>query len=179
LRIRRDGGIPPSNPYTGTNSDRCNEAGRAASGNNCKETFARGFRNPFRMAFDPDAMNTSFRINDVGGKSWEETDRAQAGSDYGWNLCEGRHDNPYRGGEVNCSGTTYAGPIHEYSHSSGCESITGGVFVPDGFWPTSYDNSTPSGITSATRSSCLRPELATASDESCSQSGWEWADLSR
>ncbi|MBA2713570.1 MAG: PQQ-dependent sugar dehydrogenase, partial [Rubrobacteraceae bacterium] len=139
LRIRRDGGIPTSNPYTGANSGRCNQAGRTASGNNCKETFALGFRNPFRLAFDPDAAGTSFRINDVGGESWEEIDRAQAGADYGWNLCEGRHDNPYRSGAVNCSGDTYTGPIHEYSHGSGCESITGGAFVPDGSWPTSYD----------------------------------------
>jgi hypothetical protein len=34
---------------------------------------------------------------------------------------------------------TYTGPIYEYSHDSGCESITGGAFVPDGFWPASYD----------------------------------------
>ncbi len=27
-------------------------------------------------AFDPDAAGTSFRINDIGGRSWEEIDRA-------------------------------------------------------------------------------------------------------
>lgn len=139
LRIERDGGIPASNPYTGPDSDRCNETGRTVSGNNCKETFARGFRNPFRMAFDPDAADTSFRINDVGGQKWEEIDRGEAGADYGWNLCEGRHDNPFRSGKVNCSGNTYTGPVYEYNHSTGCESITGGAFVPDGFWPSSYD----------------------------------------
>ena len=139
LRITRDGGIPTSNPYTGADSGRCNQSGRTASGNHCKETFAWGFRNPFRMAFDPDAAGTSFRINDVGGESWEEIDRGLAGADYGWNLCEGRHDNRYRAGSVDCSGNTYTGPVYEYSHSSGCESITGGAFVPDGFWPASYD----------------------------------------
>ena len=139
LRIGRDGGIPTSNPYTGPGSDRCNQSGRTASGNNCRETFASGFRNPFRMALDPDASGTSLRVNDVGGGSWEEINRAEAGADYGWNLCEGRHDNPYRDGQVDCSGRTYTGPVHEYSHSSGCESITGGAFVPDGFWPSSYD----------------------------------------
>jgi hypothetical protein len=69
LRIRRDGGIPASNPSTGANSDRCNEAGRAASGNNCKETFARGFRNPFRMAFDPDATNRAFASTTSVGRA--------------------------------------------------------------------------------------------------------------
>ena len=140
LRIRRDGGIPTSNPFTGTDSGRCNQTGRTASGNNCKETFAWGFRNPFRMALDPDAAGTRLRINDVGGENWEEIDRARAGADYGWNLCEGRHDNPFRSGSVDCSGATHTGPIYEYSHGSGCGSITGGAFVPDGFWPASYDN---------------------------------------
>jgi glucose/arabinose dehydrogenase len=83
LRIRRDGGIPPSNPYTGTSSGRCNQTGRTASGNDCKETFSRGFRNPFRMAVDPDAAGTTVRVNDVGGGIWEEIDRARAGGDYG------------------------------------------------------------------------------------------------
>ncbi len=140
LRIQRDGGIPASNPYTGPNSERCNRTGRTERGNNCRETFARGFRNPFRMAFDPDAAGTRFNINDVGGGKWEEIDRGQRGADYGWNLCEGRHDNPYRTGSVNCSGVTYKGPIHEYSHSTGCESITGGAFVPDGAWPAPYND---------------------------------------
>ncbi len=118
LRIRRDGGIPASNPYTGANSGRCDQTGRTASGNNCKETFARGFRNPFRMAFDPDAAGTSFRINDVGQDRWEEIDRAQAGADYGWNFCEGSHHNPSRASTVNCAGQTYTGPIYEYSHDT-------------------------------------------------------------
>jgi glucose/arabinose dehydrogenase len=142
LRIKHGGGIPESNPYTGPGSDRCNKTGRTEPGKDCQETFARGFRNPFRMAFDPDATGTSFRINDVGGQRWEEIDEGEAGADYGWNLCEGSHDNPERRGQVNCSGPTYTGPIHEYSHSStGCESITGGAFVPnDGSWPNSYDD---------------------------------------
>ncbi len=66
LRITRDGGIPPSNPYTGSDSERCNVAGRTDPGKNCQETFASGLRNPFRLAFDPDASGTRFFINDVG-----------------------------------------------------------------------------------------------------------------
>jgi glucose/arabinose dehydrogenase len=139
LRIRRDGSIPVSNPYAGANSGRCNLKGHTANGNNCKETFVRGFRNPFRMAFDPDAAGTSFRINDVGEDRWEEIDRARAGADYGWNFCEGSQHNPSRDSKVDCTGQTFTGPIHQYSHDSGCESITGGAFVPDGFWPASYD----------------------------------------
>jgi glucose/arabinose dehydrogenase len=140
LRITRNGSIPAGNPYTGSDSDRCNQTGRTVHGNNCQETFARGFRNPFRMAFDPDARDSRLFINDVGGQRWEEIDHAHPGADYGWNLCEGNNDNPSRAGSVNCSGATYTGPIHEYSHDTGCESVTGGAFVPDGLWPASYDD---------------------------------------
>jgi glucose/arabinose dehydrogenase len=140
LRVTRGGGIPASNPYTDPEtSARCNVAGRTEAGKRCQETFAEGLRNPFRMSFDPDARGTSFRINDVGANAWEEIDRGFKGADYGWNLCEGRHDNELRPGSVACFGGPLTGPIHEYSHDTGCSSITGGAFVPDGVWPASYD----------------------------------------
>jgi glucose/arabinose dehydrogenase len=151
LRIDPDGStaedrIPPGNPYTGTDSAPCGKDpnGIIRSGMKCQETYLRGFRNPFRFAVDPDATGTALRINDVGGQSWEEIDRAivgpaDAGNDYGWNLCEGRHDNPYISGRVDCTSQKHTGPIHEYNHSTGCDSITGGAFVPDGVWP-GYDD---------------------------------------
>ena len=143
LRITRDGGIPASNPYTGPNSARCgvpSANARTEPGNDCQETFARGLRNPFRMAFDPDAAGTSFRINDVGGSGWEEIDRGKAGADYAWNVCEGKHDNPFRRGSEDCAASPYTPPIHDYSHNTGCSSITGGAFVPNGAWPAAYDD---------------------------------------
>lgn len=146
LRIEPDGDIPPGNPFTGPNSRRCNVDGRTARDKTCQEIFALGFRNPFRFAVDPDAAGTVLRIDDVGGQRWEEIDEldaaTDAGADYGWNLCEGRHDNPERRGKVNCDGDKYTGPIHEYNHDTNCESITGGAFVPnDGSWPDEYDDS--------------------------------------
>ena len=36
-----------------------------------------GLRNPFRMAFDPNAAGTRFYINDVGQHHWEEIDEGQ------------------------------------------------------------------------------------------------------
>jgi hypothetical protein len=42
---------------------------------------------------------------------------------------------------VNCSAAPYTPPIHEYSHDTGCSSITGAAFVPNGVWPAGYDNS--------------------------------------
>jgi chitodextrinase len=74
LRITREGGIPPTNPYTGMSSARCNLTGRTDPGKHCQETFAWGFRNPFRFAFDPNAAGTRFFINDVGQNAWEEVD---------------------------------------------------------------------------------------------------------
>jgi glucose/arabinose dehydrogenase len=142
LRITRDGGIPSTNPYTDTGSARCNLTGRTDPGKNCQETFAWGLRNPFRFAFDPNATGTRFFINDVGQAAWEEVDQGKAGADYAWNLCEGTHDNPDRAGSVDCATATYTPPVHEYSHSTtGCASVTGGAFVPNGVWPASYDNS--------------------------------------
>ncbi len=142
LRITRDGGIPPTNPYTGTDSKRCNVAGRTDPGKNCQETFALGLRNPFRLAFDPDASGTRFFINDVGAATWEEIDQGTPGADYGWNICEGAHDNVSRPGTEDCVTGSYTPPIHEYNHSTGCSSVTGGAFVPtDASWPASYDSS--------------------------------------
>jgi glucose/arabinose dehydrogenase/PKD repeat protein len=151
LRINSDGTIPEDNPYTGPNSERCSPVGPAApgeiarteEGKNCKETFVKGFRNPFRFAVDYDAVGTRLFVNNVGGQRWEEVEEARFGADngndYGWNICEGRHDNPYRGGQANCDGATHTGPVHEYSHSTGCESITAGTFVPDSSnWPARY-----------------------------------------
>lgn len=139
LRVTRDGGIPATNPYQGTNSARCNVAGRTTAGKFCQETYAQGLRNPFRMAFDPDDANTSFRINDVGGGTWEEIDQGKAGADYGWNICEGLHDNLSRPGSQNCSAASLTPPIHEYNHNTGCSSITGAAYVPDAApWPSAY-----------------------------------------
>jgi glucose/arabinose dehydrogenase len=151
LRINPDGTTPPDNPYTGSNSAPCsNESGgiaRAREGERCQEIFVSGFRNPFRFAIDPDAARTRLFINDVGGQRWEEVDEAvfgvngtlDSGNDYGWNVCEGRHDNPYRGGKADCNGATFTGPIHKYNHSTGCESVTAGAFMPDDArWPDDY-----------------------------------------
>ena len=44
-------------------------------------------------------------------------------------------------GDAACSKAPLTPPIYEYKHRrTGCESITGGAFVPDGSWPTSYDD---------------------------------------
>jgi glucose/arabinose dehydrogenase len=138
LRITRDGAIPAGNPYQGSDSARCNVTGITDPGKHCQETFASGLRNPFRMAFDPNAAGTRFFINDVGDITWEEIDLGIRGADYGWNLREARCT---PGSTTDCGppppGLT--DPIHSYRHDTGCMSVTGGAFVPDGIWPAAYD----------------------------------------
>jgi glucose/arabinose dehydrogenase len=154
LRITRDGGIPADNPYTGAGTARCydpapggNKSGAVAPQLICREIFAYGLRNPFRLAFDPNVATTRFYINDVGQNSAEEIDLAAPGADYGWDCYEGtlvyKTDgicNPLPQGSVP--------PLFEYQRPApagqaaifdGCRSLTGGAFVPDGLWPSAYD----------------------------------------
>ena len=139
LRIGLDGSIPGANPYAGqSDARRCGDPAGVPSGTGpCAETFASGLRNPFRFAFRPGT--SEFHINDVGQATWEEIDLGLAGADYGWNVREG---NCALGSTSDC-GSPPAGmtnPIHVYGHSGGCQSITGGAFVPVGVWPSGFDN---------------------------------------
>lgn len=140
LRVVRTTGAPaPGNPFTGNGTASCRLA-PAPAGTICQETFAWGLRNPFRFAFDPNASGTVFHINDVGQNVWEEIDRGTAGADYGWPVREGHC--AQTGSASSCGAATPSGmtdPIHDYSHSTGCGSITGGAFVPNGAWPSTYD----------------------------------------
>jgi glucose/arabinose dehydrogenase len=138
LRITSAGGIPADNPFTGPGTVRCN-LGAGPLGTICQETFLRGLRNPFKLAFHPDAKKTRFYVNDVGQNTWEEIDRAERGSDYGWNVREGFCAT---GSTTDC-GRAPAGltnPVFAYGRSEGCTTITGGVFVPKGVWPAKYDS---------------------------------------
>jgi glucose/arabinose dehydrogenase/PKD repeat protein len=134
LRITSSGGIPPDNPFQGLRTARCNVTGSTIPGYRCQETFAWGLRNPFRMAFDPNAATTVFRINDVGEHAYEEVNVGQAGADYGWPCREGAH-----GYGCDPPPPDMVDPIFEYAHNvNDCTAITGGAFVPNGLWP-GYD----------------------------------------
>jgi len=137
LRITRDGTVPLRNPFNHRGNWRCGITGTGASppGTICRETYAWGFRNPFRFAFDPNTPSTRFFINDVGQNTWEEIDVGQNGADYGWNVREGFCAN---GSTTDC-GPPPAGMTNPiFAYRSGA--ITGGAFVPNGIWP-GYDGS--------------------------------------
>jgi glucose/arabinose dehydrogenase len=65
-------GIPADNPLVG-------KAG-------ADEIFAYGFRNPFRMSFDPAGR---LIVGDVGQNNIEEVDIVTSGGNYGWRIKEG------------------------------------------------------------------------------------------
>jgi glucose/arabinose dehydrogenase len=65
-------GIPPDNPFVGKPG--------------ADEIFAYGFRNPFRMSFDPFGRLV---VGDVGQNDIEEVDLVTAGGNYGWRVKEG------------------------------------------------------------------------------------------
>jgi glucose/arabinose dehydrogenase len=105
----------------------------------CREIYATGLRNPFRIAFDSNDMtgHHRFYINDVGGGAWEEIDVGAPGAHYGWDIREGPC---VQGSTTNCPQPSgFSEPIHAYKHQTGCRTITGGAFVPmNTSWPTAY-----------------------------------------
>lgn len=87
----------------------------------------------------------------MGQDTWEEIDVGEAGVDYGWNIREGACAN---GSTTRCSPNNppppqLTDPVFSYPHNSvvpgtqsrGCNSITGGAFVPNGLWPPEFDSS--------------------------------------
>jgi glucose/arabinose dehydrogenase len=139
LRIIKDGTVPTTNPfYNEAGAVKCSDSTANHLGGTCQETFAWGFRNPFRMAFK--LGTNQLYVNDVGQNSWEEVSDVTSGNDYGWDCREGMHT--YNTAN-RCSPTPTGmiDPIYEYSHSNG-SSINGGAFVvSDGVWPAPYEGS--------------------------------------
>lgn len=70
-------GIPEDNPFVGVDGYR-------------GEIFAMGFRNPYKIAFDPDGSGRLF-AGDVGQNSYEEIDLVVPGGNYGWAIKEATH----------------------------------------------------------------------------------------
>lgn len=141
VRITRDGGVPADNPFQGASTARCND-GPTAPANSCREIFAYGFRNPFRLAFDPNAAGTRFFVNDVGAGAVEEISEARGGGDFGWPCFEGTRPNQSGGLCAGVTLDTTVRPSFEYRREgsfAGCASITGGAFVPAGAWQGRYD----------------------------------------
>jgi glucose/arabinose dehydrogenase len=165
LRVDRStGNAAPGNPWISTGGVSCRTRGNTAAtpATPCNEIYAWGLRNPWRIAFDTNTGGTRFFINDVGQGKREEVNLGQPGANYGWPAREGRCAQSWNGTAAVCppptsdtdsatvtycrpSGTNICvQPISDYSHNTAHldfagEYITGGSFVPNGAWPSSYD----------------------------------------
>ncbi len=113
LRIDVDSGtpygIPSDNPF--------------ASGGGEAEIWAYGLRNPWRFSFDSETGD--IYTADVGQDEFEEVNvqpPTAAGVNYGWKIMEG--NDCFQAAKCDTSGLTL--PVHEYPHTEGRQSITGG-----------------------------------------------------
>lgn len=91
-----------------------------------------GLRNPWRFFITSAGQ---MYIGDVGQDTLEEVDVIASGAtgvNLGWDCREGTNNTVSTYGGAYCSGRTFTGPVHVYSHASGRCSITGGVIVYDG-----------------------------------------------
>ncbi len=91
-----------------------------------EEIFAYGFRNPWRMSFDPDTGE--LWVADVGQNEFEEVNIVSNGGNYGWNQVEG----PQCFISSDCDQSLFEGPYFSYDHSNGNVSITGGYVYRGG-----------------------------------------------
>ncbi|MEP6667378.1 MAG: PQQ-dependent sugar dehydrogenase [Nocardioidaceae bacterium] len=137
LRVNRRGLPPSSNPYTKhAGARRCTRpASVQRERGPCKEIYASGFRNPWRLASRPGTG--AIFVNDVGLYTWEEIDRLDKRGSYGWNAREGHCS---AGSTTNCGHTRFDNPVFDYQHGA-CEAITGGAFVPPSSkvnWPRRF-----------------------------------------
>ena len=111
--------IPSDNPFA---SGAVCTPDHAVSAGNCPETYAWGFRNPWRWSFD--AATGDLWVGDVGQSTFEEVDRVQKGGNYGWDCREG--NSTFGSPAASCTTATgLINPVHQYGRSLGY-SITGG-----------------------------------------------------
>lgn len=88
--------------------------------------WALGFRNPWRYSFD--RLNGDLYVGDVGQGAKEEISfqpgNSQGGENYGWRCMEGKDCTGLSG--CTCNSPALTIPLHDYTHSGGNCSITGG-----------------------------------------------------
>ncbi|MEQ1859077.1 MAG: PQQ-dependent sugar dehydrogenase [Chthoniobacteraceae bacterium] len=97
------------------------------------EFWAVGFRNPWRMSFDP--ATGELWVGDVGGDAREEVDVVTAGKNYGWAYREGFINGPKSASApANFDAVYHTRPVYEYHHTVATgdpnfegDSVTGGV----------------------------------------------------
>jgi glucose/arabinose dehydrogenase len=100
--------VPKDNPFVGQENVR-------------PETWAYGFRNPWRMTVD--ARTGDLWVGNNGQDLWEQIYLVERGANYGWSVYEGSH--PFYL-ERKLGPTPVSAPTFEHHHSE-ARSLTGGV----------------------------------------------------
>lgn len=98
-------GIPDDNPFADKDGYR-------------GEIYAMGFRNPYKISFDPDGSGRMF-AGDVGQNSYEEIDLVEPGGNYGWAIKEATHCfdwDDFEGHFEGCDDAGLTDPIIEYKN---------------------------------------------------------------
>ncbi len=114
--------VPADNPFVGVEGAR-------------DEIWAYGFRNPWRMAFDPE--DGSLWVGDVGFIDNEEVNRVERGANHGWSVREGFGClTPAQ----SCEAEGMTPPVVAYSHDGGRCSVTGGVIYRGDVMPSLAGN---------------------------------------
>ena len=111
-------GIPSINPFAHDGDEKT-----------LGEVYARGFRNPNRIAWTPDGK---MLVSDIGLTKIEELNLIEAGADYGWPVREGtfflnnqgRMDQVF-GLQADESNFNFVYPVAQYDHDEGT-AISGG-----------------------------------------------------
>lgn len=117
--------IPVDNPFAG-----------ATSAAERPESWALGFRNPWKFTFDP--RSGALLAVDVGADRWEEVNRVVPGGDHGWPAREGHACVRRTDGALldpGCPTAAHVAPWLVYGHPEldpdGGRAIVGGVVVRD------------------------------------------------
>lgn len=100
------------------------------------EIWAFGFRNPWKLTFDP--VSDEAIVVDVGADRWEEVHRVVPGGDHGWPAREGRECVRLEDGRLldpACAERADVAPWIAYGHlaldADGGQAVVGGVVVRD------------------------------------------------
>lgn len=106
VRIRKDGSVPPDNPFAGN---------KAADRNALPEIWSYGHRNGQGATLGPDGR---LWMHEHGAQGGDEINIAEAGKNYGWPVIS--HGKDYGGGKIGEGFTAKAGmeqPLHQWTPS--------------------------------------------------------------
>jgi glucose/arabinose dehydrogenase len=107
------------------------------------KVWARGFRNPFRIALRPGNPPMPY-VGDVGWSTWEEVDIVPAGINAGWPCYEGNHVQSGYATYPVCASLYTEGlsavraPVTEWPHNGGGGAALAGTFYTASAFPPTY-----------------------------------------